>query len=78
MRFSLIVFFAIFSLLVSCGNSSDEDQATDDNGADSLIVIDSLSYYKKKLNADPNNPGVKFERAKYYVRQGDVELAVEI
>ena len=75
MRKLLPFYFILPLFLMACGvgaESTDEDE----NPADSVIT-DSLSYYERKLNADPNNPKVKFERAKYYVRQGQVELAIE-
>lgn len=59
---------------VSCGG--DTEKEISDNSEEETVVTDSLSYYEMKLKANPNNPKVKFERAKYFVRQGDVDLAI--
>lgn len=70
-------FFFLFFILsfVSCSGNPESD-TNNEEGIDTLAFTDSLSYYEKKLNADPNNPIIRFERAKYFVRQGDVELAI--
>jgi tetratricopeptide (TPR) repeat protein len=59
----------------SCGGSHETTEESPKNVVDTLTIVDSLAYYKDKLNADPNNPAVIFERAQYYVRHGEVELA---
>jgi len=58
----------------SCGGEEVSNE-TNDVAIDSLTPIDSLAYYKEKLNANPDNPIVIFERAQYYIRHGKVEMA---
>lgn len=73
--FSLI---AICILLASCGGEGVEEQ--DDQTVffeDTTRVVDSLEYYKNKIKADPSNPKIMYERAKYYLRHGEAELAYE-
>lgn len=60
---------------MACGGSSSSDLNNLNNDSDTTTVIDSLSFYQKKLNADPNNPAVLFERARYYIRHSEVDLA---
>lgn len=68
-------FLPLALILFSCGG--EEQVEEDPSGEEEIVVefVDSLDYYSRKLNADPNNPAVKFERAKYFVRQGDVDNA---
>ncbi len=71
----IVTSILILTLIVACGGEEPkEDKSpidiTDENG-----VVDSLKFYQTKLNADPNNPLVLFERAQYYIRKGNVELA---
>jgi len=63
-------------LFVSCEGSSVNNHENQE-ASDTTVteIVDSLDFYKNKLNADPNSPVVLFERAQYYVRHGDVELA---
>jgi tetratricopeptide (TPR) repeat protein len=77
MRYIVVILFLFGLILSACSGGSDEtneSQNTDQN-IDTTVVIDSLDYYKKKLNADPNNPVVMLERAKYYVRHNNLALA---
>lgn len=72
----IILLFSIGSFLfVSCGDSKKNPQEVQKE-VDTLVqATDSLAFYQAKLNADPESPIVLFERARYYVRQGDVQLA---
>jgi tetratricopeptide (TPR) repeat protein len=67
---------SLILLLTSCGSDSSIVQDDQNVNTDSIPeVVDSLAYYKDILNADPNNPAVIYERAEYYIRQGEIQLA---
>ncbi|MBD3638176.1 MAG: tetratricopeptide repeat protein [Crocinitomicaceae bacterium] len=75
MKVKALIYFAIITVALSCGsNSSNDAQVVSDQ--DTTAVVDSLAFYEKKLNADPDSPVIMYERAKYYVRHGDVEMAM--
>lgn len=74
MKTQLILLSLLALLTASCGGNPGE--AVEEN-TDTLKVLDSLTFYENKLKANPNNPTILYERAKYHVRQGDVELAME-
>ncbi|MEX1001492.1 MAG: tetratricopeptide repeat protein [Crocinitomicaceae bacterium] len=64
-------------LLMAC-KGDNESTPPQMNQTDSITqVTDSLDYYQKKLNADPTNPEVKIQRALYYLRHNNVELATQ-
>ena len=61
-------------LFASCsGEQEAENQETQQDST--VQIVDSLEYYKQKLKADENNPNVIFERAQYYIRHAEVDLA---
>lgn len=73
MRIALSIL--IIALITSCGGEESNNDPilvdiTDENG-----VVDSLKFYQEKLNADPENPLVLYERAQYYIRRGQVGQA---
>lgn len=72
---SILSIILIFALCSSCG--TEDTETTEQPIADTLVteVTDSLQFYKDRLNADPSSPVVLYERAQYYVRHGEVELA---
>jgi tetratricopeptide (TPR) repeat protein len=76
MRLNKFLSFLIFTplLLISCSGSTEMEESIDVN--DSLKVTDSLSYFQERLKANPDNPMIIFERAKYYINEGEIELAV--
>ncbi|MCB9224394.1 MAG: tetratricopeptide repeat protein [Crocinitomicaceae bacterium] len=77
MRKEILHFVFGLLLITSCSGSNDGHIITEnpDTTSQGEIIVDSLEYYKKKLNADPNNPVVIFERAQYYTRHGNLDLA---
>ncbi|UKN03403.1 tetratricopeptide repeat protein [Paracrocinitomix mangrovi] len=75
--FKIIIGLIVFSLTIqSCGGEAEQDE-TITTEKDSLIVTDSLTYFQKKLNDDPANNNIRYARAKYYVDEGDIDLALE-
>lgn len=65
----------ILALFASCGGEEPQDNKIQVDITDEIGVVDSLKFYEEKLNADPENPLVLFERAKYYIRKGNVVQA---
>lgn len=61
-------------MFASC--SGEQNSNNDNNDSDTTNqVVDSLTYYKNRLKADENNPNVIFERAQYYLRHAEIQLA---
>lgn len=73
MRIVLSIFILV--LITSCGGDEQKVESTDQSITNENGIVDSLKFYQEKLNADPNNPLVLFERAQYYIRRGNVEQA---
>ncbi|OIQ24415.1 MAG: hypothetical protein BM555_07135 [Crocinitomix sp. MedPE-SWsnd] len=72
----ILTFISFILILTSCGSDSIQTQDDQNDSTDTIPeVIDSLAFYKEKLNADPSNPAVIYERAEYYIRHAEVELA---
>jgi len=57
---------------VSCNGNSEVNSNEDSNDS---IKLDSLSWFNKKVNADPTNLFVLFERAKFHLRKSQVDFA---
>jgi tetratricopeptide (TPR) repeat protein len=81
MNFKQLLYFAFAALfaiaIASCGNNGDQPVK---NGADTAAVDSSaagLAELNKKILADPNNPDLYHQRAKYeFERQKDVQAAL--
>lgn len=73
MRIALTIL--ILALITACGGEEPKEEKIVQDHIDENGNVDSLKFYEEKLNADPNNPMVLFERAQFYIRKGNVELA---
>ena len=73
MRIALSIL--ILALVASCGGDEPDNDKTSVDLTDENGQIDSLAFYEEKLNADPENPLVLYERAQFYIRRGQVGQA---
>ncbi len=78
MKYILLVFSSI--LLFACSSNTSEQKNTTINGSDSAKIIASavpeeLQELNKKIAASPTNPELYNERAKYYVKNNQLEFA---
>jgi len=67
--FLLIIVIFLFA---SCNGSGDKN--LQDNSNDS-VKMDSLAWFNKKVESDPTNLVILFERAKFHIRKTEVDLA---
>lgn len=66
------IFFLIFPvILFSCGAG----ESSENNIVSDSTIVDSLTWFQKKVEADPSNLPLLFERAKFYVRKNLVDDA---
>ena len=77
MKLFVISSAILLSSLVACSGDPNETESDDSTGVIDTVeeVVDSLQYYQDMLNADPTNPEVKLQRAQYYIRHQDIDLA---
>jgi len=66
-----LVSIAFILLLISCSGSGEKPI---DNNKDS-VILDSLTWFNKKISANPSNLVMLFERAKFHLRKAQVDLA---
>lgn len=66
---NILPLISLFFIL-SCGSSSEKESANPE-----IIAVDSLSWFNQKVKMHPTNTKLLFERAKFYVRNGEVDLA---
>lgn len=66
-----LILFPFILFLASCNGGGEN---LNENNNDS-IKLDSLSWFNKKVEADPTNLAILFERAKFHLRKAQVDLA---
>ncbi len=62
--------FIILMILASCKPKSNSSDPTYVMNSDTLRGLDSINY---QLQYGPNNPDLYYERAKYYLQEGNIE-----
>lgn len=71
-KYTAIVFF--FLVLASCGGETpDNGGESVEVGSDSLTIVDSMAYFQKEIDRNPNNAVLRYQRAVYELGQGEVE-----
>lgn len=62
-------------LFASCSGNGDHTDEQNDLAADTIEVVDSLTYFQKQLMANPGNIEILMNRSQYFIRNGNIDNA---